>query len=567
MANPRVTAKLGLDTKEADDALKRWGEKSAVSLTELNQGLELFLKGWNLLTGAIKAGIGVVEKLTQAQALHETAQRQLAAAIGSSYTALAAYNEQLSLKLNQDTDDIAKVQTSLLAYGVQKEKIEAATRAAFGYAAATGKGVNEAIEKVSTAIRTNAAEFKRLESLYVVATTNAQTYEGRLRGLQSTWGDLQETLGSAITDSPQVISMMAGIDGAIRGVIEAFGGPGAKEIVNSFFGAIADGALIAASSVQSLATIIGWMTKNTTLLSLGVILHKAQVDYLDARSKSLARQESDRKAAEEFVGPPKPKAGVLTRSSAPTGAPIGGAFYNASVTPESYAGGFGYYSEADQEAERRDNERSAYALAVQEERIKREQAQRERLRTMREEDNALAEEQEQAHYTRLAQIGVAGVAGFVQGAVAAWASGRASLGEAALSAFGSMLGQIGSGLFSLGVAAVAAGTLGTVAPIFAGPTGGPVGVAAGLGLMAAGLTLEAFGGLAQAGARPSIPSGGAPSAGAVPSVGFSGASSARATTTTVINVTLSRGYVTGTPRQVGRELAALINDARTLRPT
>ena len=82
--------------------------------------------------------------------------------------------------------------------------------------------------------------------------------------------------------------------------------------------------------------------------------------------------------------------------------------------------------------------------------------------------------------------------------------GDITVGQA-LEKFGAtLLGGIGAQLIALGTAAVVAGALGTVAPIFLPATGGPAGVAAGIALIAAGGVLAGVGGAVSAGVSRSV---------------------------------------------------------------
>lgn len=172
----------------------------------------------------------------------------------------------------------------------------------------------------------------------------------------------------------------------------------------------------------------------------------------------------------------------------------------------------------------------------------------------------------------ITKVGLDGINSFITGTVTAWASGKSSLEDAALSAFGAMLGQMGQGLFSLGSAAVAAGILGSVAPIFAPATGGPAGIAAGLGLMGAGAVLMGIGSFATARTGPASAGAGASSAPRASSNvtrtgvagGFSGAAANGGAPVTNITLVLTKGFMRGTPRELGRELKGLINGADSL---
>ncbi len=129
----------------------------------------------------------------------EKAQKSLSASLGASYNRIAAYNSILSAKLGIDDDDIANMQAKLLAQGIEQDQLEAATRAALGYAAAVGGDETRAIRKVVAAFKDNAAEAERLTDMYRVAEAQAETFTGRMRALETAVGDTKEIIGDAVT--------------------------------------------------------------------------------------------------------------------------------------------------------------------------------------------------------------------------------------------------------------------------------------------------------------------------------------------------------------------------------
>ena len=101
--------------------------------------------------------------------------------------------------------------------------------------------------------------------------------------------------------------------------------------------------------------------------------------------------------------------------------------------------------------------------------------------------------QTQAFYDNLAVIGLNGLGNMIANMVQAGLSGEQSLSEVMGRMFGAMLSQVGTMLISLGTATAMAAMASTPVPLLWGLTGGPAGVAAGLGLIAAGGVLTGVG--------------------------------------------------------------------------
>lgn len=134
-------------------------------------------------------------------------------------------------------------------------------------------------------------------------------------------------------------------------------------------------------------------------------------------------------------------------------------------------------------------------------------------------------EEKQQLVLEFSNVGINAVAGFIEGMVSGLIQGNLDIGAALAGLAGTILSGLGDQLIAMGGAAVAAGILGSVAPIFAPATGGPAGVAAGVGLIAAGAALKGIGaGISSKASTPSTSTGGRGdrgSAGAKPQVEIS----------------------------------------------
>lgn len=567
MSTPAVEIPIRADTSQAKRAISELSAEIVGRLTPVVDVGELATKAFGALTSAVSSAVGWLRDAAAAAADAEKTQRLLAAAVGSHYDALAEFNGALSAKLGMDDDDLAAMQTKLVGLGVQQSKLEEATKATLGLAAATGKDLMAATKQVSAAFVESGAEAKRLASLYVFAEEEAATFEGRTRALNTAWGDLTETLGGSITKSEGVTEQITGLTAAIQQLNRELDTTSA---IDSFVDRIATGWNRATSAIaRGIADTVARAGDLINVLGNAVGITGAGDDLPGMSSARVLRAYADAAdpsfTTEPITGPkpppPKPKAKPKTARS------VGA---SPAMSPEQAQGDLGRFSEFDAELDRQAREKLDADKQLADLLAKQRESERAAVEaaTLRAYD--AEQRQMQAHYTQLAGIGLLGVTGFLSGTIQAWASGRASLDEAAAMAFGGMLSQIGQGLFAMGSAAVAAGLLGSVAPIFAPATGGPLGVTAGLGLMAAGGVLMGLGGLASAAATPSAAGGSATTA-TLPRgrmdgapLGFRGDQGGPQTT--VINVNFGAGLVTGTPREIGRTIADMLRQADSLRP-
>lgn len=212
-------------------------------------------------------------------------------------------------------------------------------------------------------------------------------------------------------------------------------------------------------------------------------------------------------------------------------------------------------------------------LLSEEERYRREQSIRESagkaLETL--EQKKMREEAKRVEAKRLLMQQYANVVSSgMAGAVIEAARGQESLGEIMKKAAGGIMTTIGSMLIQMGTAAVLAGTIGTVIPLFKPATGGEMGVTAGLAAIAGGVAMVAAGGALSASASSSAK--GAPRTGmAIPrnlDLSASTSSLNRLTPEAIptnqgpaqtINVHFNQGFVVGSPERVASAVQGALN--------
>ena len=228
MTEPTAKIRVGLDDAAARKGFKDLEAAGKTSFTEINQGLELAKKGFDVIVGAIGAGVRIVAAWAASAAEAEKAQRGLATALQLAGDATAetlaktqAFNSELLRKTGIDDDEIAALQTKLLALGVLPSKLEDATKATLGLADATGKDLTRASKEVARAFEGNAAEAERLTTLFAITEAQADTVSGRLKILEGTWSELGETMGGIVLESSAVKDALSALQGAVDFLAEA----------------------------------------------------------------------------------------------------------------------------------------------------------------------------------------------------------------------------------------------------------------------------------------------------------------------------------------------------------
>lgn len=215
-----------------------------------------------------------------------------------------------------------------------------------------------------------------------------------------------------------------------------------------------------------------------------------------------------------------------------------------------------------------------------EERLKFEEDQAEKLQKAELKQQKRREKQLKAHYNAMTSITASGMGNLVTELVEGAVRGDLDAGAAMKNFFGGLLKQIGQYWISLGAAQVALAAASTFAPGTWALTGGPTyGVAAGLGMMAAGALLTAGGAaISAAGSGPDKMAGhlgNISTGGAGPGRVYGGPSASErrdaqvpvnlglGPQNTVVNVSISSA-IPGSEARIGRELMKILDRTNAL---
>lgn len=597
-----VQIPVGLDKEAFDRGIKELQDTFNGSLTNMNAAVELAGKAWDVVAGAVSYAVGHVVQFAKASADAELAERRAFVAMNErgkvtreAFDALKEFNGALQQKAGIDADDLLKVQGTLAALGVMPGKMQEATLATIGLSEATGKELSAAAVKVAKDIEKGGTHVQLWGANVAIAEDRAKTLAGQLQLLSINSGDLEESLGGAVTQSSAAAEAMQALNGFVAELANLFAREDVRLAVDGFFRQVAGGlsmvidmtvgAIKAFRAFASEARVSFEFAMGADFVTEAITPTDELLDALLEKATNL----SDRLAAISHGS-----AALLTLSP-PTAQGGSGGGGKAAATPTTLSlteGAIG-----DQTAYQRDRtkvqmQRIALEANLRDQELKAKEKWDQQQLSYDRQVNETRFQEQLAAYQRLeaasdrfnqnmVAIGVGGFADFFTGLTVQIAQGNVDV-EALMGKFlGTVLSQFGTTLISMGSGAVAAGVLGTVAPIFGVATGGPAGVAAGLGLIAAGGAMVGLGSLlggAAGGGGGGSTGAGSGAGGRVssstprfaelaggPPVGFSTGGGAQSTTN-VWNVRFERGVVVGRDEaSVARELDRIQRRGERLR--
>lgn len=264
----RTSTGIGIEASVNDKASKPMHDiadaigGTDASLLKLDAAVNLVEKAWGLLSrgaGALVSAIaGAVEKSEEAA----RASRDLATAInihgGNAATAvpkLQAFAAAIQRQTGIGDDATLALQAHMAALGVMPENLEAATVAAIGWSEATGKNMTAASTDVAKALNGNFLQLQKfgiqvktseeaiaaMSKGFALAVAEGGSLSGRLHLLSEDWGDLQEILGSTVSESDNAKATVTSLSQAVLQLQNVFASEKGRAAVNDFFQLIAAG--------------------------------------------------------------------------------------------------------------------------------------------------------------------------------------------------------------------------------------------------------------------------------------------------------------------------------------
>lgn len=266
------TSNVAIEASVDDKASRPMGQiaeatdGAAASFTELNSAAELVSKAWGAIVGAGGAVVDYMRGAVASAMEAEKAQRDLATSLrqhgGAVDELLPRLNDQASAiqaMTGISGDNVTALQAQLAALGVLPENIEAATTAAIGWSRTTGKdmssaavdvtkalnGKYSALAKLGIKVEDSAAALNIMAQGMVLAATEGQSLEGQLNILTENWGDLEEAIGGAVSESEAASSTVSAVSATVLQLQQVFASPEGRAAVDSFFRALSAGASLA----------------------------------------------------------------------------------------------------------------------------------------------------------------------------------------------------------------------------------------------------------------------------------------------------------------------------------
>jgi len=235
MAGEILGGRIVLDiAADADDVRKNLKSSFRGALLEV-EAFKAVLSGAGKALGALA---GFLSESVAAAAEQDRAMVSLTAALGRAGVqgaqAATAEFAQFASELQRTTqfgDEVTIAAASIGAsFGITGKKLQETTRAAADFATVTGTDLNSAMMLLGKAAAGNVAMLGRygikvkeglapseafaaaLDQINArfggAAAAAAETYSGRLTILQNAWSDLQETIGTAVTQNEVVNAVM-----------------------------------------------------------------------------------------------------------------------------------------------------------------------------------------------------------------------------------------------------------------------------------------------------------------------------------------------------------------------
>jgi hypothetical protein len=592
--------------------------KIQASLSLVSRGLEIITGG---IGKTIATAMDWVRSANEAERIERRLASALALRGANTDTALdrlKQFNGEIQRSLGISGDHLANLEAQLLSMGVLPSKIEEATKATIGLGGTTGnldsaaRAVARAYAGNTSALRSYGIEAKtvteaqaKLQELFAVAEAQAGTFEQRVNTLRETWDGLGESLGAAITQSGVAKGGIEVVSDAVSTLILALESSDAKAAINGFFGTILFGA------GQSINALLG-LTKSvrdlfaSTESSTETI--RARVAFLETRIIKKGepfgpfKEVIQRESAGEQLEIDQLRA-ELTRRALGVSGPNDGGLISALQTfadrliQVSGEGGLPTPPPSSPRRGRGVGEgggaggaaREKLGAAADLERLK---LDRERVEDANEHRISahkamleVIEGEERDHYKRLGAVaeigyGVIGEVGqAVFGGIAQAISGALQgedFGAIFTRAVGNALVSWGTMLIQAGIVGAAIGVFSTAFPYLGAalfgvtPGTGPILIGLSAGAIAIGAGLVGLGGSmggsgSGGGSRASLGGGGG--GGRSSGGGTPGSFDTRAPdrgraqkepTKTEIHINLGRGFVTGSPRRVAREIAEVL---------
>jgi hypothetical protein len=248
----QISIFVALNDKAAAEGLKSLTQKIKSSTADWSAAF----KAVGLPIAALTAGITYAfARWTKASMEATATENRLRAALKArgaevekNTQALLRFNASLQQKFGYEADELTSLQAKLAALGVLPKKLEEATKHTLAYSAATGVALPAAATAVANALagktnalaragiqaKTTAEAERQLGALFALVEARAGTLETALSAFGKNLGDIEETLGSSVTQSGAVVGAIGSMNQAFVDLNDYLSGAG-KSVMRDFF--------------------------------------------------------------------------------------------------------------------------------------------------------------------------------------------------------------------------------------------------------------------------------------------------------------------------------------------
>ena len=222
------TEKQAKATDTATGGLVKAQGALSAAVTGVNQALELGAKAWSVASRAAQAFGDYVQEGAKEAIAAEKAQRQLYAALGSGTERITAMTSALQRRTGADADAMNQQAATLASMGLTTDQIERAIPALRAYAEVTGKDASRAVQSLGQSFADGKVEEKiaALSQFIPAADAATDSFGGTVDRLTRNLGELQEEIGSSVTESETLARTLNVLDEeviALTGSAEGLG--------------------------------------------------------------------------------------------------------------------------------------------------------------------------------------------------------------------------------------------------------------------------------------------------------------------------------------------------------
>lgn len=255
-----VRIPVGLDTEAAEQHSKELGRELKAHLTPVVDVVNLARQAYDALYKTIGSGVGLLREAVDSASEAERIERRTITALQlrnqyeeAAFERLKASNSARQQQLGIEDDLQLQIQGTAAALGVQARHLDMVTQASIALAEITGQPLEAALMTTVKAYEGNTGALRKmgievhsadeamafLTGKIELATQASDTFSGRVKVLESNWGDLLEELGNAVIQNEDVKALLEEVNKEIRDLTEKLAENGPE--VRAFFSSMVEG--------------------------------------------------------------------------------------------------------------------------------------------------------------------------------------------------------------------------------------------------------------------------------------------------------------------------------------